>query len=144
MKTYVLSAFIFLSATLSLSCSKSDCGCAPPPVSDGYWKITSRQGGFGGGTVALTSAQENTVLTLKTDGKYICTNQQTGETVNGDFSIESNFSSIYGEKPRFIFNPALPMLNNQFYVLLENPKGKLVLGDNLADGYSTTFSVTQP
>ena len=126
-------------------CSKKqDCGCVPPPMTEANWKMISRDGGVGGGSVPLNANQQNTILTFKNDGKYVSTNKQTGETVNGTYTIITNFASIYGEKTRFVFTPKLPVLETDMYVLLENPNGKLVFGDNVADGYSTTFSATQP
>ncbi|PZR27115.1 MAG: hypothetical protein DI535_11920 [Citrobacter freundii] len=145
MKALILFVNLALAGLIFSGCSKrTDCGCVPPPTSEANWKIVSRNGGTGGGSIPLTTIQQNSVLTLKNDGKYACTNKQTGEAVGGTYTIISNFASIYGEKVRFVFTPKLPILETDMYVLLENPNGKLVFGDNAADGYSTTFSATQP
>ncbi|HEX2845304.1 MAG TPA: hypothetical protein VHN59_02060 [Chitinophagaceae bacterium] len=113
------------------------------PDSPTKWKITSRTGGVSGTSVPLTTDQQNNILTLELNGKYVCTNTQTGMIVNGTFTV-SNFSSIYGAKQRFVFDPQLPMLDDEYYILLGNAEGKLIFGDNRADGYSTTFSIIQP
>lgn len=145
MKTFILLASIALAGAVTSGCSKTkDCGCVPPPTTEANWKMVSRDGSIDGGSIPLTTVQQNTVLTLKNDGKYITTDKQTGQTVNGTYTIVSNFASIYGEKVRFIFTPKLPVLETDMYVLLENPNGKLVFGDNVADGYTATFSATQP
>jgi len=142
MKPYLLFLCIAVSAVSISSCNKTDdnCGCAPPPESSSKWKITSRSGGISGTSVPLTTDQQNNVITFQSNGKYVCTNTQTGMVVNGTFTI-SDFSSIYGTKSRFVFDPQLPMLNDEYYILLSNTEGKLVFSDNMADGYSTTFSI---
>lgn len=146
MKPYILFLCVALSTLSILSCNKSehDCGCVPPPpATSSKWKITSRTGGVSGTSVPLTTDQQNNVITFQTSGKYICTNTQTGMVVNGTIAI-SDFQSIYGLKGRFVFDPQLPMLNDEYYILLDNAAGKLVFSDNKADGYTTTFSLIQP
>jgi hypothetical protein len=145
MRSYLLFLCIALSAFSFSGCDKTDdnCDCVNLPDSPTKWKITSRTGGVSGTSVPLTTDQQNNILTLQLNGKYVCTNTQTGMIVNGTFAI-SDFSSIYGTKQKFVFDPQLPMLDDEYYILLSNAEGKLVFGDNRADGYSTTFSIIQP
>jgi hypothetical protein len=140
MKPYLLFLCIAMTSITALNCNKEgDCGCVPPPQQETSWKITSRMGSISGNLTQLTTDQQNNVLTLKPNGQFICTNTQTGMIVNGTVTT-SNFNSIYGDRPRLVFNPQLPMLDNEYYILLGNTDGKLIFGDNIADGYSTTFS----
>ncbi len=148
MKPYFLFLCIAITSLSVLSCNKTndDCGCVPPPpppATPTKWKITSRTGGQAGTSMPLTIDQQNNILTLKSGEQYTCTNTQTGMIVNGTVTI-SDFSSIYGIKGRLIFNPQLPMLNDEYYILLSTSQGKLVISDNKADGYTTTFSIIQP
>lgn len=145
MKPYLLFLCIALSTLSISSCSKTGetLGCEPLPETTSKWKITSRNGGISAKSVPLTIDQQNNIITFQSNGKYVCNNTQTGMEVNGTFAI-SDFSSIYGTKQKFVFDPQLPMLDDEYYILLGNAEGKLVFGDNRADGYSTTFSIIQP
>ena len=121
-------------------CSKTKCDCPPPAdVNINYkWQISERSGGVSGTKMALTDDQKNSVLNLYTNQTYMVKNMVTNAEVTGTYKL-SDFNSIYGNKPRVIFTPNLPMLSNEFHILVENPPGKFVFGDNLVDGYQTTF-----
>ncbi|MEK7224746.1 MAG: hypothetical protein AAB221_03595 [Bacteroidota bacterium] len=80
------------------------------------------------------------MLTLKQSGSFVCKNTVTGITVSGTFAY-SNFHSIYGDRQKMIFSPKLPMLSEDYFVLVDNPNGKMVFGDNYTDGYVTTFEI---
>jgi len=80
---------------------------------------------------------------MKPNGQFVCTNKQTGMVVNGTYTM-SDFASIYGNKTRIVFNPVLPMLDNAYHIIVSYAEGTMVLGDNMYDGYSTTFSIIQP
>jgi hypothetical protein len=134
------SALFFLSfLVLFQSCSRK-CDCSPPPRSDTNWKIINRRGGIAPIDVPLTDDEKNNVLTLKTNGAYSCKNTLTGTIISGTISM-SNFSSIYGDRQQLIFSPKLPMLNEDYLILIENPNGRMVFGDNKYDGYFTTFEI---
>src|SRR5690349_5202101 len=138
--TMIRLAILAFSVLILGSCSKPDCGCVTPPGTATTWKITKRFGGIAGQDVALTPDQENNRLLIRTDGTYSCTNIVTGITVTGTLT-QTNFNSIYGNLPRFIFTPALPMLQDDYMILLDNPVGSIKFGDNIHDGYQTTFTL---
>ncbi len=123
---------------LFLSCSRRK--CCEPPQSDSNWKITKRFGGISASEVPLTEDQKNNVLTINPNGNFICRNMVTGTTFTGTYSY-SNFNSIYGDRLRYLFSPKLPMLTEEYLILMDNPSGKMVFGDNFQDGYSTTFEL---
>lgn len=141
MRSILIAAFaIFLIA----SCSKGDhnCGCVPPPFSETKWKMTKIFGGIATMEYPLNDAQKNSVLTIRNGSLYTCTNLVTGETVNGTYSV-SNYSSIYGDKPRFIFTPSLPILPEDYVILVNSQNGSMEFGDNNYDGVVFTFSLIQ-
>lgn len=144
MKLYPFLLLAIIGTAIS-GCSKNtDCGCAPPLDKESSWKITGRSGGFNGRTVVdLSIDQQNSILTLKPNSRFICTNTQTGMVVNGTVTA-SNFKSIYGDMQRFVFSPQLPMLSDDFYILVGSTENTFTFGDNLADGYATTFSRVNP
>jgi hypothetical protein len=133
--------FVFLSiALLGAGCKKShECGCAPPPRVETSWKITKRTGGIGGGEIPLTSDQQNSILTIKPDGHYSCINIVSRMIVEGTYA-SVNYNSIYGDRPRMIFTPKLPMLQDEYMILLDNQSGEMKFGNNIADGYYTYFT----
>jgi PKD repeat protein len=134
---------ILFSLFLFSSCHKEHHGgCIPAPSAETKWKVTKRFGGIAAMEHPLTDDQKNSVLTITTNGNYTCINTVTGQTVSGTYT-SVNFSSIYGEKPRFIFTPALPVLPGEFMILLDNQTGLMVFGDNLTDGIQTTFTSVQ-
>lgn len=133
-----LALLIFVIAGLP-GCKK--CGCIPPPSSMN-WKVVSFYGGVGGGQQPLTEAQKNHILTIRSDGSFTCINTVTGATFDGGI-IQSNFSSIYGEKIRLTFQPSIPMIESQYIILVEKSDTMLLLGDNVTDGYMTKFGPAQ-
>ncbi len=137
---YALLAFIFCSVILS-SCSTKNCDCVEPPRTWKIYKMTDRTGGVAGTSVSLTDEQKNSVLSISSYGEFSCKNTVTGVEVSGLYTL-STINSLYGEKPRIIFSPNLPILNNDFHIILNSTNTLLVLGDNVSDGYSTTFTVT--
>lgn len=145
MKPYTFFLSIALVCISIISCNKkgADCGCVEPPLEPTNWKITGINGGINGDNKPLTTDQQNNVLTMKPNGQFVCTNKQTGMIVNGIYTM-SDFASIYGTKTKIVFNPQLPMLDNEFYILLGYPERTMVLADNAHDGYTTTFSLIQP
>ena len=125
---------------LLTGCNKTDhCGCVPPPFEESSWKITSIEGGVAGTIKTLTEDQKNTIITFKENGSFTANNTNTGATINGTVGMQ-NFQSIYGDRPKITFTPKLPMLDNDYFVLLENPNGKQVWGDNVLDGYRITIT----
>lgn len=139
-KSFYLFSLTAMICLAGLGCNKkTDCGCVPPPAEETSWKILNRVGSISGNNTTLTMDQQNNVLTLYPDGHFVCTNLQSGMVVNGTVT-SSNFNSIYGDRPRFVFSPQLPMLDSEYFILLGSADNKLVFGDNIADGYTTTFS----
>jgi hypothetical protein len=119
------------------SCSRK-CDCVPPSQSVTNWKIQKRFGGIAGTEVTLTEDQKNNILTINPNGTFSCKNMVTGVTVSGNRSMV-NYNSIYGDRLRVIFSPKLPMLDEDFLILTDNPNGSMTFGDNVNDGYFTTF-----
>jgi hypothetical protein len=126
---------------LSSSCSRdSDCGCVTPPFTETNWKVIRVNGGITGTDQPLNDEQKNNRLTIQNNGSYTCKNVVTGKTITGSFTM-ANFTSIYGDRQRFIFSPQLPILTQDYIILIENPNGKMVFGDNVHDGYLTTLDL---
>jgi|CXWL01.1.fsa_nt_gi hypothetical protein len=131
---------LLITVSLLFNSCRRDCGCSPPPLTETKWKITDRSGGIAGGHIGLTDDQKNNILTIKPGGIYSCTNTVTGAFVTGILSM-SNFNSIYGDRTRLIFAPKLPMLAEDYLILIDNPSGKMIFGDNTVDGYLTIFEL---
>ena len=129
---------LLIVALLGVSSCSRKCDCVPPPQTITNWKIQKRFGGIAGTEVALTEDQKNNILTLNPNGTFSCKNTVTGVTVSGNRSM-ANYNSIYGERQRVIFSPKLPMLDENFLILTDNPNGSMTFGDNVNDGYFTTF-----
>jgi len=138
MKKYL---FLLLLPALILSACKKDhnCGCVQPPLQASSSKITSRSGGIAGVEVPLTEDQKNNILTINTDGTFTCINIVSRMIVSGTITV-SNYNSIYGNRPRYVFTPKLPMLDDDYMILLDNTTGSMKFGDNNADGYMTIFT----
>ena len=143
MKVYLVCLSLAIAVISIPRCTKKDnCQCVAPET-ETSWRITSHSGGFTGGGTPVTIDQQNNILTLKPDGRFVCINTQTGMVVNGTVTT-TDFNSIYGNKPKLVFSPRLPMLHNDFHILISNSGGKLILGDNNHDGYQTIFSIVKP
>jgi hypothetical protein len=135
---------LLLAAVLitAASCSRQDCGCVPPPNTEMTWKITSRNGGVSGASVPLTTAEKEYVLTLRSDASFTCRNTVTGQIINGSITT-ADFNSIYGNKPRAILTPSLPILKEEYLILIEKDNTKILFGDNVTDGYITRLEPVQ-
>src|SRR5215510_402210 len=118
---------LLTSITLLSACNKNrDCGCVPPPAIETSWKISGIRGGIAGWDKELTEEQKTTILIIKPNGTYTCTNSQTGVTISGTIQ-QTNFNSVYGNRPRYTFTPNLSMLNNEYHILVDNQSNTFIL-----------------
>jgi hypothetical protein len=132
---------LITSFLLASSCNKDrDCGCVTPPFTETNWKVTKVSGGISGTDKPLTDEQKNNILTIHNGGSFTCKNSVTGTTIKGSYTM-GNFTSIYGDRQRYTFSPNLPMLNQEYIILTDNPNGKMIFGDNKYDGYLTTLEL---
>ncbi|MBL7733040.1 MAG: hypothetical protein JNM88_17855 [Chitinophagaceae bacterium] len=118
------------------SCSKRDCGCVTPPVTEANWKITRIFGGFGGTEKELTDDQKNSILTTNSLGAFTCRNTVTGQVTTGTIrteTVDNNLTLV-------TFNPLLPVYPVANFWLLEKTNDTMVVSDRNADGYTITFT----
>ena len=138
----VLTLLLSILVVTSFSCSRRDCGCTPPPGGETTWKITSRYGGIDGKEIPLTQDEKIHTLTLHMNGVFNCKNKITGHNISGSITT-SDFNSIYGNRLRLVFSTPLPILKDEYLVLVQKEDRKMLFGDNIADGYMTVMEPVQ-
>lgn len=128
MKKFIALMFVILAL---FSCRNDDELDVDPLVGDWEW-ITST-GGIDGRTETPTSTGKNIILSMKNDKTYtIATNGSV--TQEGTYSLYKNVSNLDHYERTYI-----DFSNQIDQMIISNEDGKLVLNDDLNDGFISTY-----
>ncbi len=99
----------------------------------GNWEWTLSSGGIDGRTETPTSTGKNKILSLKNDRTYTITINES-VTQEGKYSLYKDVSNLDHYKRTYI------NFSNQIdQMIISNEDGKLVLSDDLNDGFVSTY-----
>jgi hypothetical protein len=128
MKKFIALMFVILAL---FSCRNDDELDVDPLVGDWEW-ITST-GGIDGRTETPTSTGKNIILSMKNDKTYTITTNGS-VTQEGTYSLYKNVSNLDHYERTYI-----DFSNQIDQMIISNEDGKLVLNDDLNDGFISTY-----
>jgi hypothetical protein len=134
---FLAGIFSLLLLTLN-SCTREEqlCGCTPPPGTESNWKLVKLFGGWAGEERPLNNEQKNSILTIRTDGRYSCKNTVTGQISNGTLAITTVSPGLI----QYVFSPVLVIYPTSSFWLNEKTETTMALGESNPDGYALTFA----